>query len=121
MAKTISDEQMKLSIIINGNSAQKEILDLEKKTINLKNSTSDLMYQRKLVKKQLGEESEEYKKLTRDIKNNNREIEANEEKLKTLIGNLKVSERTMEQLGNQTRELSQKLRLLDPNSADWKK
>ena len=121
MAKTISDEQMKLSIIINGNSAQKEILDLEKKTINLKNSTSDLMYQRKMVKKQLGEESEEYKKLTRDIKNNNREIEANEEELKTLIGNLKVSERTMEQLGNQTRELSQKLRLLDPNSADWKK
>jgi hypothetical protein len=33
MAKTISDEQMKLSIIINGNSAQKRTFDLEEATL----------------------------------------------------------------------------------------
>jgi tubulin-specific chaperone A len=48
MAKTISDEQMKLSIIINGNSAQKRTFDLEKYTF-LTSANSDLLFERKLI------------------------------------------------------------------------
>jgi tubulin-specific chaperone A len=61
MAKTISDEQMKLSIINNGNSAQKRTFDLEKSTRSL-TSASDLLFERK-PRKQLGKESTEYKTL----------------------------------------------------------
>jgi TP901 family phage tail tape measure protein len=47
MAKKISDEIIKLSIIIDGNPAQKEILDLEKSNIKLKQSVADLNKQEK--------------------------------------------------------------------------
>jgi TP901 family phage tail tape measure protein len=121
MAKTISDEQMKLTMIINGDSAQKEILDLEKATIKLKNTNSDLAYQRKLVKKQLGEESSEYKALTKEINQNSIAIDKNEDEIKRLISNLKLTDRTMEQLVKQSSILSRQLKLMDPNSADFKK
>lgn len=121
MAKTISDEQMKLTMIINGDSAQKEINDLEKATIKLKNTNSDLAYQRKLIKKQLGEESSEYKTLTKEINKNSLEIEQNENKIIGLISNLKLTDRTMEQLTSQSRLLTRQLKLMDPNSADFKK
>ena len=42
MAKTISDEQMKLTMIINGNSAQKELFDLEKSTRSLNEQNKSL-------------------------------------------------------------------------------
>jgi TP901 family phage tail tape measure protein len=121
MAKTISDEVMKLTMIINGDSAQKEINDLEKATIKLKNTNSDLAYERKLIKKQLGEESAEYKKLTKEINKNSLEIEQKENKIKGLISNLKLTDRTMEQLTSQSRLLTRQLKLMDPNSADFKK
>jgi TP901 family phage tail tape measure protein len=121
MAKTISDEQMKLSIIINGNSAQKEINDLEKATIKLKHANSDLAYEQKMIAKQLGKDSQEYKKLTAEMKANSLEIEQKEAKIKELISNLKLTDRTMEQLTKQSSLLTRQLKLLDPNSADFKK
>jgi tubulin-specific chaperone A len=48
MAKTISDEQMKLSIIINGNSAQKRTFDLEDTSLTSENS--DLLLKKLLIK-----------------------------------------------------------------------
>ena len=44
MAKTISDEQMKLSITINGDSAQKELFELEKSTRSIKNNVQFWYY-----------------------------------------------------------------------------
>jgi tubulin-specific chaperone A len=58
MAKTISDEQMKLSIIINGNSAKKNFWFREN---TLTSANSDLLFERKTNWKQLGKESTEYK------------------------------------------------------------
>lgn len=51
MAKTITDEQMKLSIIINGDSAQKELFDLEKSTRALTESNKGLLLQKQLLAK----------------------------------------------------------------------
>jgi hypothetical protein len=40
---------MKLSIIINGNSAQKRTFDLEKSTRSLTSANSDLLFERKPI------------------------------------------------------------------------
>ena len=48
MAKTISDEQMKLTVIINGNEAQKQLSDLEKSTRKLNEENKGLLLQKKL-------------------------------------------------------------------------
>lgn len=121
MAKTITDERIKLTIEINGSAAQKEILDLEKSTIKLKNKVSDLNFERKLVEKQLGKESAEYKRLTREININSIEIDKNEAKIKELVSALKISDMTISQLQTKAKLLSTTLRHLAPNTADYKK
>ena len=84
MARTITDEQIKLSIIINGNPAQKQLSDLEKSTRELTNTTSDLKYQQKLIEQQLGKDSNEYKQLNKEIKANNTIIDNNKASMKEL-------------------------------------
>ena len=68
MAKTVSDEDIKLNIIVNGNSAQKELLDLEKATRDLTKETKDLSAQKKKMIAEGKTESAEYKALTKTIK-----------------------------------------------------
>ena len=62
MARTISDEQIKLSVIIDGNPAQKEIYDLEKSSISLKQKINELTQAQKENKKELDNVSNAYNK-----------------------------------------------------------
>jgi tubulin-specific chaperone A len=98
MAKTISDEKIKLSIIIDGNPAQKELFDLEKATRKLTEENKALGLQKKLLIKQGKEETEEYKKLTATIKANNAEITSNKTKMKELQDQIGITGLTMHQL-----------------------
>ena len=47
MAKVISDELMKLKVIVNGDEAQKEILDLERANKKLSTTIKDLQQKQK--------------------------------------------------------------------------
>ena len=60
MAKKISDEIIKLSIVIDGNQAQKEILDLEKDNIRLKQSVAELNKQEKAKRAEFEKTSKTY-------------------------------------------------------------
>ena len=84
MAKTISDEQMKLTVIINGNEAQKQLFDLEKSTRKLNEENKSLLLQKKLLEKQGQKDTDAYRALTRAIKDNNAEVTANKNKMKEL-------------------------------------
>ena len=46
MAKRIVDEEMRFTVIVNGNSAQKELYDLEKRNRALTASNKDLRAER---------------------------------------------------------------------------
>lgn len=119
MAKTISDEQMKLSIIINGNSAQKELFDLEKSTRSLTEENKALGLQKKLLIKQGKEETAEYKNLTATIKANNAEITDNKNKMKLLQDQIGLTGLTMGQLQSKAAMLRNTLRNLVPGSEDY--
>lgn len=105
MAKTISDEKMKLSIIIDGNPAQKELFDLEKATRELTKENKALGLQKKLLIKQGKEESDEFKNLTDAIKANNKELAANKTKMKELQDQIGITGLTMHQLTERARLL----------------
>jgi TP901 family phage tail tape measure protein len=60
MAKKISDEIIKLSIVIDGNPAQKEILDLEKSNIKLKQSVTELNKKEKEKQAELNKVNKSY-------------------------------------------------------------
>ena len=51
MARKISDEQIKLSIFIDGNPAQKELLDVENSIRNLNNQQAKLPKEKQLLEK----------------------------------------------------------------------
>jgi hypothetical protein len=69
-ARRISDEEIKLSIIIDANPAQKAILDLEKKTINYKWELTALEKLQKALQRQRKTDTDEYRTNAADaIKN----------------------------------------------------
>jgi tubulin-specific chaperone A len=109
MAKTISDEKMKLSIIIDGNVAQKELLDLEKSTRSLKKANSDLLFEQKVIEKQLGKDSAEYKALSVQIKANTATMSANKTKMAELQDQIGLTGLTMKQLGDKAKLLRMQL------------
>lgn len=121
MAKTITDEQMKLSIIINGDSAQKELFDLEKSTRALTDSNKALLVQKQLLEKQGKKDSAEYRNLTATIKANTTEINANKTKMAELQNQIGLTGMTMAQLQSKATMLRNTLRNLVPGSEDFKK
>ncbi|WP_026730223.1 phage tail tape measure protein [Flavobacterium denitrificans] len=116
MAKTISDEKMKLSIVIDGNEAQKALFDLEKRTRSLNEENKALLLQKKLLEQQGKKDTDAYKALTLTIKANTAEITANKIKMKELQDQLGLTGLTMKQLSDKALALKLALRNTIPGS-----
>ena len=121
MARTISDEEIKLSIIINGNPAQKQLIDIEKATRKLTEEKKSLQIELRRVERELGKESEEYKKLNASIKANTTEIENNKAKMQALRSQIGITGLTLNQLRDEANRLRFTLRNITPGSAEFKK
>lgn len=119
MAKKIIDEQIKLSIIVDGNVAQKELHDLEKATNSLTLKQVELRKQRDLLSNQGKRNTEEYKKLTAEIKRNSQEITENKTKMNQLQSQLGVTGLTMGQLQSKAKMLRSVLNNLVPGSENY--
>jgi tubulin-specific chaperone A len=121
MSKTITDEKIKLSIIIDGNNAQKELFDLEKSTRKLTEETKGLTLQKKLLEKQGKQGTEQYKLLTATIKSNNAEVAENKLKMQALQKEIGLTGLTMNQLTQKATVLRMTLKNLVPGSADYQR
>jgi TP901 family phage tail tape measure protein len=121
MAKTISDEKIKLSIIIDGNPAQKELFDLEKSTRDLTKQQAELRKEKQLMEKQGKQESEQYKAVTASIKENSAAIAANKTRMKELQDEIGLTGLTIKQLGDKSVHLKMVLRNLIPGSENYKR
>jgi TP901 family phage tail tape measure protein len=121
MAKTISDEKMKLSIVIDGNEAQAELLNLEKATRKLTEENKANAIEKKRLIKLGKEETAEYKLLTATIKENNAEIATNKTKMKALQDQIGITSLTMHQLTEKAKLLRFSLQNAIPGSEAHKK
>jgi TP901 family phage tail tape measure protein len=119
MARTITDEQIKLSIIINGNPAQKQLLDLEKATRKLTEEKKGLQIELRRVETALGKDSAEYKKLALQIKNTTTEIDNNKATMKALQDQIGITGLTIGQLTQKANLLKISLRNVIPGSEDY--
>jgi tubulin-specific chaperone A len=116
MAKFITDENIRLNIIVNGNSAQKELLDLEKNTSKLNRETKDYKAELKKVEKELGKQSLEYKNLSAKIKENNATVKQNKLRMEELQQEIGLTGLTMRQLGQRAGVLRLAIRNAIPGS-----
>lgn len=121
MAKTISDEQIKFSIIINGDPAQKQLFDLEKSTRKLTEENKALGIQKKALIKQGKEGSAEYKLLTANIKANTTAIDNNKAIMKALQNQIGITGLTMQQLSEKAKLLKFSLLNATPGGEAHKK
>lgn len=121
MAKRIVDEEMRFSIVINGNEAQKELYDLEKSTRDLTASNKALKAERAKLQAQGKRGTEEYKRLSAEIKQNSTTIEANRTRMSALQKEIGVTGLTMSQLRKKASVLRLQLQNMVPGSAQYKK
>jgi TP901 family phage tail tape measure protein len=121
MGKVISDEDIKLNIIVNGNEAQKELFDLEKSTRKLTEENKALLLQKRELKKQGAENTKAYRDLTKTINENSKEIAGNKTKMAELQKQIGITGLTIKQLGDQATILKMKLRNAIPGSEAYQR
>jgi hypothetical protein len=119
MAKTISDEQMKLTMIINGDSAQKELFDLEKSTRKYNEENKALLLQKKLLEKQGKKDTDQWKLLTATIKANTAEVATNKTRMAELQKEIGLTGLSLGQLKSKATMLRNTLANLIPDSPDY--
>lgn len=121
MARKISDEQIKLSVIIDGNPAQKELLDLEKSTRSLNASQKELRAEKQRLEKAGQKESARYKEITNAMRENTAAITANKTRMEQLQKEVGLTGLTMAQLRSKATQLRATLNNMIPGSADYKR
>jgi len=121
MSKTITDEKIKLTIEINGNAAQKDLIDLEKVTRKLTEETKDLTLERKRLEQQGKKDTAEYKALTAAINANNKVITENKQKMKVLQDQIGITGLTLSQLRQKATILRATLSNMIPGTEDFRR
>jgi tubulin-specific chaperone A len=119
MARTISDEQMRLSIVINGDEAQKELSDLEKSTRLLKEENKSLLQQKRNLERQGQRDTQQYRDLSASIRANTTEINTNRTRMQALQEQIGITGLTMAQLQSKANLLRTALRNSVPGSEDY--
>lgn len=120
MAKTITDEKIKLSVIIDGNIAQKELNDLDKALRELNSQQKELRVQKQLLEKQGKKDTDQYRALTASIRDNNTAIAANKAKTQELVKEIGIAGLTMKQLTDKATMLKFALRNAVPGTDAFK-
>jgi hypothetical protein len=120
MAKKISDEVLKLEVVINGDSAKKELFELEQAQRKLRETNKALRQEKARLEAQNKKGSREWKQVTARIKENTTVIKQQDTRLSELRNQIGLTGLTMNQLKRRASELRLQLSNLTPGSAKFK-
>lgn len=121
MAKRIKDEEMRFTINVNGDKAQKELFDLEKQTRNLTQENKTLRAEKQKLAAQGKKESAAYKNISAKIRENNAALKQKKSRMAELQKQIGVTGLTMHQLSQRASQLKLQLHNMVPGSAQYKK
>lgn len=119
MAKRISDEDIRLNIIINGDKAKKELFDLEKSTRELTTTNKELRAERAKLSREGKQGTEEYKNLTKRINENSVVLTNNRKRMEQLQNQIGLTGLSMNQLRRKAAILRSSLNGMTPGSAEY--
>jgi tubulin-specific chaperone A len=119
MARTITDEEIRLSIVINGNPAQRQLIDLERETRELTVANRDLQIEQRRLAAQGQQNTQRYRELTREIRENNTTLANNRARMNELQNQIGITGLTMAQLRQRATVLRASLVNMVPGSADF--
>ena len=121
MAKKITEESLRLNIIINGDAARKVLLDQEQV---VKDNTAELARMQKQLKalENSGDTgSKKYKKLTAAIEEQKKALASNKEQLEALRRQQSVSSMTLEELRKHSTQVRTALSKAVPGTENFKR
>lgn len=121
MAKRIVDEEMRFTIIVNGDQGQKELYDLEKSTRQYTQRNKELRQEQAKLISQGKKQSEAYRRLDQEIKHNSSVIKTNKARMQELQKQIGVTGLTMAQLKKRASELRLQLHNMVPGSGQYKR
>lgn len=120
MSKTITDEKIKLSIIIDGNQGQKELGELENRIRDLNSQQKELRKEKQLLEKQGLKETERYKAVTAALTENSKAITAAKTRMSELQKEVGLTGLTLGQLQAKAVSLRTALRGMIPGTENYK-
>lgn len=121
MSQRVKDEILKVTVVVNGDDAIKELYKLEDVQRSLRQANKDLRAERTKLEEQGKKHSEAYKQLTAKIEENDKAISANNERMKELRNQVGLTGMTMGQLRKQAISLRKQLENITPGSAQFDK
>lgn len=119
MAKVISDEILKLKIVVNGDEAQKRVLDLELANKRLGITSKDLQEKQAQLSRQRKKDSDEYKQNAAAIQSLTKAIADNKKSIDEEIKAMDIMSLTLEQLRRRYQDLQYVRNNMNPNSPEY--
>lgn len=121
MANKLRDEDLTLNIIVNGDKGKKELGDLEKSTRELTNRNKELRLEKEKLTRAGKQETDEYKAIEKQLRENNKAIKTNETRMTELRKEIGLTGLTMRQLRSEQVRLKRLMDSSTPGTEQWKK
>lgn len=119
MAKTVANEKFRFEFTINADPAKLELEKVEKAQMSLRRETSALRDEKARLKAQNKQGSEEWKRVSKQISENNLKIKENDTKMKQLRKQIGITALTMKQLRTEASQLRIQLQNLTPGTEKY--
>lgn len=120
MAKTLKEENLRLNIIVNGDPARKEILQLTRNSRDLRAENERLRAEQKKLRTEGGANKARIEEISAALKRNNETIKANETRVKQLQSQMKLTSMTTSELSQRHAELRNAMRNVIPGTPQWR-
>ncbi len=121
MSQRVKDEILKVTVVVNGDEATKELYKLEDVQRALGQANKDLRAERAKLEAQGKKDSETYRQLTAKIKENETAMRDNDARMKELRKEVGLTGMTMGQLRKEAISLRRQLDNVTPGSAQFDK
>ena len=121
MGKVIRDEDLRLNVIVNGDSGRKKILDLEKAVDASTASIRQMRKEQEMLAKQGQTDTARYKELSAAIKAETASVKQNKAEIEALRRQMSVNSMTIAELTNRAKQLRAQLANMAPGTAEWER
>lgn len=121
MAKRITDEDLRLNLIVNGDGGKKEMLALERQMKDLQSSTKKTRTELKNLEKAGKTGSQEYQNLTKTLKDQEKTLTECRDKYNKLQNAISLENKTLAELRNHLKLTQAALSKAVPGTENWKK
>lgn len=121
MAKRITDEDLRLNLIVNGDGGRKEMLALDRQMKDLQSSTKRTRTELKNLEKAGKTGSQEHQNLTKTLKDQEKTLTECREKYNKLRDAISLENKTLAELRNHLKLTQAALSRAVPGTENWKK